>query len=185
HRETFASTEAFWGAAAQLGSHPQMSDTRRWALAGADRGRTTRRAVVAGIAALVLSLGGVAFLRQSEGPRPLATQAFRTVVGQQEAVTLPDGSTVTLNTDTRVRTVADSEKRLVYLDRGQAFFQVAKDPRRPFVVTAGGRTVTAVGTAFDVRVDEGTFRVVLVEGRVRVEAARPASVRSPDSPPAE
>jgi transmembrane sensor len=75
-----------------------------------------------------------------------------------------------LNTDTIVRTRADEGRRLVFLERGQAYFRVAKDPDHPFVVTAAGRTVTALGTAFDVRVDAGRFEVTLVEGRVRVEA---------------
>ena len=183
HRDVFASTESFWGAAAQLEDHPQMPDTRRWALAEADRGRLTRRAIAASVAALLLGLGGVTVFNVNEGPKPLATQAFSTAVGQQATVTLPDGSIVTLNTDTRVRTVADPDKRMVYLDKGQAFFRVAKDPRHPFVVTAGGRTVTALGTAFEVRVDEGAFKVVLVEGRVRVEAARSATAPPVSAPP--
>ena len=173
HRDVFASTESFWAVTAQLERHPRMADKRRWALAAAARARVVRRAIAASVAAVVLGLGGVAFLYQNNAPRPLATQAFSTAVGQQATVTLPDGSTLTLNTDTRVRTVADDDKRLVYLDRGQAFFRVAKDRRHPFVVTAGGRTVTALGTAFEVRVDKGALKVVLVEGRVRVESAKP------------
>jgi len=96
---------------------------------------------------------------------------------------------VTLNTDTVVRTTADDDRRLVYLDKGQAFFRVAKDARRPFVVTAAGRTVTAIGTAFDVRVDHGALKVVLVEGKVRVESAKPQAAPQktqtavPGSPP--
>jgi len=129
--------------------------------------------------------GGVAGVQVLTGPKPLATQAFRTDVGQRSTVTLPDGSTVTLNTDTVVRTRADGEQRLVYLEKGQAYFKVAKDRRHPFVVTAAGRTITALGTAFDVRVDRGALKVVLVEGKVRVEAlsAGPAAtVRTPQGP---
>jgi transmembrane sensor len=131
-----------------------------------------RRAVAAALVAAVLGAGGVGAWHAATGPRPLATQAFSTPIGQRATVSLPDGSTVTLNTDTRVRTVADRDRRLVYLDRGQAFFRVAKDARHPFVVTADGRTVTALGTAFEVRLDQGAFKVVLVEGRVRVAAPR-------------
>jgi transmembrane sensor len=147
-----------------------MADKRRWALAATDPARFARRAVAAGLVAAVLGVGGVAGLH-AIGPKPLATQVFSTAVGQQATVTLPDGSSLTLNTDTRVRTVANPDKRIVVLDRGQAFFRVAKDARHPFVVTAGGRTVTALGTAFEVRLDKGKFKVVLVEGRVRVESA--------------
>jgi transmembrane sensor len=116
--------------------------------------------------------------------KPLATQSFRTAVGQQATVTLPDGSVVTLNTDTVVRTRADADRRLVYLDKGQAFFRVAHDRRHPFVVAAAGRTVTALGTAFDVRVEGDTLKVVLVEGRVRVATAAPPSPGRPATPAA-
>ena len=135
HREMYAAVEEFWSATAQLERHPGFETTRRWAIASVDRTRMTRRALAAGLAAVVIGLGGVS-LYLGAGPRPLATQAFRTAVGQQATVTLPDGSVLTLNTDTVVRTQTDRERRLVYLDKGQAFFKVAKDPRHPFVVTA-------------------------------------------------
>src|SRR5690606_27077091 len=67
-----------------------------------------------------------------------------------------------------------------YLDKGQAFFRVAKDRRYPFVVSAAGRTVTALGTAFDVRVDSGALKVVLVEGKVRVESITPTLLPTTD-----
>lgn len=136
--------------------------------------RTIRRALAACLAVAVLS-GGVAW--QTIGPgfgsRAFNDHAYVTAVGERTNVTLPDGSVVTLNTDTVLRTEADDDTRVLYLDKGQAFFRVAKDPQRPFVVHAAGRTVTAVGTAFDVRVDKGEFKVVLVEGKVRVAAPAP------------
>ena len=173
HRTVYAGVDEFWSAAAQLGRHPLYAETRQWAAAAVDRGRMTRRALAAGLAAAVVGLGGLTLYLQN-APGPLATHAFRTAVGQRATVTLPDGSQVTLNTDTVVRTKADEDRRLVYLDKGQAFFKVAKDPRHPFVVTAAGRTVTALGTAFDVRVERGELKVVLVEGKVRVESAKVA-----------
>ena len=180
HRELFASTESFWTAMDQLDAHPRMEGKRRWALT-TNRRDTTRRAIAAGLAAAMLGVGGFGLWTLSAGPKPLATQSFSTAVGQRATVTLPDGSTVTLNTDTRVRTVADGERRLVFLDRGQAFFKVAHDRRHPFVVSALGRTVTALGTAFEVRIDKGAFKVVLVEGRVRV-ASPPVAKAQPAQP---
>jgi transmembrane sensor len=172
HEETYAAVETLWAATAQLESHPRFEEKRRAVLGSVDRGRLTRRAMAAGFAVAV-GLAGTGLYSLS-GPKPLATQSFRTAVGQQATVTLPDGSVLTLNTDTTVRTRADRDRRLVYLDKGQAFFRVAKDRRHPFVVAAAGRTVTAIGTAFDVRVDRGALKVVLVEGKVRVESAKPA-----------
>ena len=175
HQETYDAVESFWSATSELERHPGFEATRRWAIASADRGRRARQAFVGGLVAVCIGLGGVAFYLES-GPKPLATQSFQTAVGQRATITLPDGSQLTLNTDTVLRTKADADRRLVYLDRGQAFFRVAKDSRRPFVVTAAGRTVTAIGTAFDVRVDRGALKVTLVEGKVRVESAKPAAI---------
>jgi len=93
---------------------------------------------------------------------------YRTATGQRLMVTLTDGSRLTLDTDSRVRIAySDAERRLV-LERGQALFEVAKHQRRPFVVTAGSQSVTAHGTAFDIRLDPGAVRVALVEGLVSV-----------------
>jgi transmembrane sensor len=138
-----------------------------------------RRAVLGAIAATVAAVVGLATVGGREmlwNAHRYTAQTYQTGVGQRATVTLPDGTMVTLNTDSRVRTRGSAERRLVYLDRGQAFFKVAHDKAHPFVVTAAGRTITALGTAFDVRVDDGkTLKVTLVEGRVRVEAPpRPA-----------
>lgn len=75
---------------------------------------------------------------------------------------------VTLNTDSAVHVGRWTGERRLTLVRGQAFFKVAKDPERPFIVTADDTQVTAVGTAFDVRLDPSRLSVTLVEGRIRV-----------------
>jgi transmembrane sensor len=98
-----------------------------------------------------------------------ATKRYSTKVGERSAVTLEDGSVVSLNTASMIEVAYSAERRDVRLLQGQALFQVAKNHDRPFVVSAGDRRVTAVGTAFDVRVDPGSVKVVLVEGRVTVE----------------
>jgi transmembrane sensor len=164
----YAELERTWAAAAEAAEHPDIAEWVDSLDRGVDRRRVGRRAIAAGLAAIVLGVSGFG-LYGLVAPRRLVDQAFRTAVGQQATVSLPDGSVITLNTDTVVRTEAAKDRRLVYLDRGQAFFKVAHDRRHPFVVTAAGRTVTALGTAFDVRVDHGSLKVVLVEGKVRVE----------------
>ena len=103
---------------------------------------------------------------------PPEGQTFRTSVGQRTTVTLPDGSLVTLDTDTVMRMRETRSRRLIDLDRGRAFFRVAKDPSRPFVVAVSGKTVQATGTAFDVRRDAAQVTVTLVEGKVLVEQPR-------------
>ena len=183
HGIAYAEVERAWAIAGAVRNDLRIQ-ARREALAGQTPAAQIRRAALAaGLAIAMLAGGGTLALQHFMGPRPLATQAFRTDVGQRSTVTLSDGSVVTLNTDTVVRTRADGERRLVYLDKGQAFFRVAHDRRHPFVVTAAGRTVTALGTAFDVRVEGRELKVVLVEGKVRVEGPPPAAVASSRSAP--
>jgi transmembrane sensor len=95
-------------------------------------------------------------------------EQFRTAVGEIKTIKLPDGSIVSLDTDTIMRVRETAAKRSVALLRGQALFHVAKDASRPFIVSAGGNDVTAVGTVFDVRVEPDRFKVTLVEGRIIV-----------------
>jgi transmembrane sensor len=108
--------------------------------------------------------------------------AYRTAVGGTETVPLSDGSVVTLNTDTEIRVALTRTARTVSLD-GEAFFEVAKDPVRPFVVDVGNERVTAVGTKFFVRREGESVRVAVIEGHVLVEAkantARPLARLAP------
>jgi transmembrane sensor len=91
-------------------------------------------------------------------------------------MTLPleDGSRLTLNTDTRLRVRFDKGVRRIELDSGEALFEVAKDSHRAFVVQAGDREITALGTEFLVRYDETQTAVTLLEGKVRVDVANKA-----------
>lgn len=101
--------------------------------------------------------------------------SYSTPVGGIVAVPMSDGSEVTLNTDTRIRVDVTQTQRRVELQQGEAFFDVAKDPSRPFIVEAGSKRVVAVGTQFSVRRERNEVLVVVSEGRVRVEdVAAPA-----------
>src|SRR5690606_10338466 len=93
---------------------------------------------------------------------------YRTDVGQRTTAVLADGSKVELNTDTELRVEFERGVRRVALLRGQALFDVAHDADRPFVVAAGGRTITALGTVFDVNLAGEGLSVTLVEGRVAI-----------------
>jgi transmembrane sensor len=93
---------------------------------------------------------------------------YETGAGQRLTDTLQDGSSVELNARTRIKVVFSENTRNVELIYGQAFFHVAHDPRRPFVVRAADREITAVGTQFDVRLDALSVRVTLIEGNVKV-----------------
>ena len=75
---------------------------------------------------------------------------YSTVVGEQKAVVLADGSSVFLNTDTAISLDWSRQRRRIVLLKGQAEFKVAKDADRPFVVVAGNTAVRALGTVFEV-----------------------------------
>jgi transmembrane sensor len=96
---------------------------------------------------------------------------YSTPVGGLASVPMSDGSKVTLNTDSQIRVALTETERRVELQQGEAFFEVAKDPNRPFVVTVGKKRVIAVGTAFSVRRNGNDVRVAITEGRVRIEDA--------------
>lgn len=93
--------------------------------------------------------------------------------GQQQNLTLSDGTRVTLNTDSRIRVDYSLWRRRVVLARGEAMFQVARHPHRPFLLIAGDEQVRDIGTVFTVRKSGGNLAVFLVSGSV--EVARRAS----------
>ncbi|MET3528175.1 FecR family protein [Phenylobacterium koreense] len=117
------------------------------------------------LAALSFAAVALIIVMATRGP------AYSTDVGAQQVVRLEDGSVVRLNTDSKVRVRYGQHVRRLVLERGQAYFEVAHDGGRPFVVEAGDAQVRALGTKFDVQRTEGKTRVTLVEGRVEVARA--------------
>jgi transmembrane sensor len=100
--------------------------------------------------------------------------AVTTRIGQQEVRLLQDGTRVVLNTDTRIEVNYDEHARRVRLIRGEARFDVAKDPAWPFLVSVDGQEIRALGTSFIVRLDGiENLSVTLVEGRISVAPIAP------------
>jgi len=164
----YAETERSWRAARALGGDADIADAlgevlmRPAASAGWWRGwRIQLSAACVALLAVVMIVWGVT--------RP---QILETAVGEQRLTQLADGSRVRLDTHSRVEVRLHRAERDITLTAGQAFFEVAKDPGRPFLVTANGSTVRAVGTRFGVRMDGDTVAVVLADGSVRVAGAR-------------
>jgi transmembrane sensor len=120
-------------------------------------------------AALAASLVLIVALAAMWSLRALHGSSYSTTVGGLAAIPMPDGSRVTLNTDSKIRVSLSDTERRVNLERGEAFFEVAKDASRPFVVVAGDKRVIAVGTQFSVRREGDDIRVAVSEGRVRLE----------------
>ena len=94
---------------------------------------------------------------------------YRTAIGAITTLPLPDGSKVILNTESQIQVELNPTLRHIKLDQGEAFFEVAKDATRPFIVEIADKRVIAVGTQFSVRRDSNEIRVLVTEGRVRIE----------------
>lgn len=186
HPTQWAQVAGAWDRLGELKDDPQVQAAREALQAdlAAQRRRPQMR-WAAGIAAVVLAGGAVLALgpgqqaQQESASTSIAAQqvlaVYRTPVGGPQTVVLQDGSKVTLSTDTEVRLTEWDRQRALTVVKGEAFFEVVKNPEKPFVVTAAGTTVTALGTAFDVRVDPNEWSVSLLEGKVRV-ASREAKV---------
>jgi len=124
-------------------------------------------AVAAGL--LVALAAGAALYIYTSGY--FAGDRYATAVGGLDNVRLADGSHVTLNTDTSIRVRMTAKERHIDLVRGEAFFEVAKDPAHPFVVYAADQRIVAVGTKFAVRRDSEDVQIVVTEGEVRLAGA--------------
>jgi transmembrane sensor len=177
HQAAWDEAEQSWFMAGLLRQDPELLLLRAQARRSFPPFRRSLIGAGVAAAAAMAVFAGVSFapqspVRENVVARVAQQQVFRTGVGQRTTMTLSDGSVVTLDTDSVLRTNDAGRERRMYLDRGRAFFKVAHDPSRPFIVTAAGRTVTALGTEFDVSVDNGRFEVTLVQGKVRVEQPR-------------
>jgi len=121
-------------------------------------------------ASLALVLG-MMFMSSRPWKLP-AAQAFTTQRGESRQLSLSDGSFVTLGGASTLRVAFDATKRELFLDQGEAFFQVHHDKAAPFIVHAQGIAVTAIGTAFNVRADAASTVVAVTEGSVTIDGPR-------------
>lgn len=101
---------------------------------------------------------------------------YSTGRGEQRSIVLSDGSIVQLNTLTKMTVRFDAGKRRIELTRGEAFFRVSRDARRPFDVATADAVVRVLGTEFNVYNGPKGTRVAVVEGKVQVA---PSNSRQP------
>lgn len=161
HRVAYLRLAASWNAipAQEKRQAPVASNTRYWRMAAG--------LILAVGAALLINLGGAA-----------PGTVMETQVGGNQHMALADGSEIVLNTATLLRSKVNKRERTVWLDRGEVYFSIAPDPKKPFVVVAGNSRITVLGTRFLVRTQDGKTEVDVVEGRVRVEPLANASEKS-------
>ena len=159
--------ERGWKMADRLGSLGGTSDVRTRAKPPIRPRRWL--AIAASIAATMVVTPVILHLSPPE-TAPAPTVHASTPVGGRERLALADGSTIELHTATLIRSAVSRCRRDVWLDEGEAFFSVAHSTV-PFIVHAGSRTVTVLGTKFAVRRDGDRVRVAVVEGKVRISDA--------------
>jgi transmembrane sensor len=131
-----------------------------------------RMSVAAAFLVMAIAVGVVIDRVWLEEPNVVAhmSEKIETGIGEQRNLVLSDGSTLLLNTNSRVTVDFSDEVRNIVLLKGEAHFEVAHDTTRPFTVTAGNNTVTAVGTAFNMQyVDDNAFELVVTDGKVLVK----------------
>ncbi|MBO9546365.1 FecR domain-containing protein [Caulobacter sp.] len=168
HRGAYARAAAIWSTldrakALAAPVHLKVARSRRgWGLA-------------AGAAALA-AVAAAALVSVQVFPRSSA--AYETVVGEVKHVALADGSSADINTNSALSISMTPRARAVALERGEAWFKVAKNPSRPFIVSAGDIRVRAVGTAFAVRRMSGGAEVHITEGVVEIWSTAAPGVRT-------
>jgi len=118
---------------------------------------------------LTLGIGAGVYYLDDGGRAPAPAPVYATEVGRQQTVRLADGTSVELNTNTRLKADMTTTARVVKLESGEAYFDVARDASRPFVVYAGDRKITDIGTKFSVHRSGNKVEVLVAEGRVRVD----------------
>ena len=134
--------------------------------------RRSKRRLALGIAAGVLVAfgAGMTYFSPWSGPHDSHLENLITRVGEQQTLELDDGSVVTLNTGSQLVVDYTGPARRIVLERGEAYFEVTEDPGRPFTVDLGVRSVTAVGTAFNIRKSPERYQVAVIEGTVAIHA---------------
>jgi transmembrane sensor len=178
HRIAWLRLNAAWSQADRLAAlkvEPQAArpDKNRRSTLWRDRmGRLARQARRAGpmpqavtaVAACLVLFAGGHFAQLQIWGHPLSTP-----VGGRMVAPLDDGSRIEINTDSRIRVSVNGLRRKVWIDQGEAYFDVAPDPGRPFVIQAGERQVTVVGTQFSVQREGHGVLVRVAEGQVDVQ----------------
>lgn len=160
---------------------PEMAALRDEARSGVNYSNRRRLLGGAAVALVIIMFGSRIWMQGGWSSSALMGHGteYSTAVDEQAKVTLADGSVVTLDAGTKLVVRLTSSRRDISLLAGHALFKVAKDTHRPFVVSAHDRTITALGTLFDVRLYPHGLKVILATGAVAIR-----SIKSGDGMPA-
>jgi transmembrane sensor len=176
HAAAYAETSRLWVGLSSLADDQEIATWRREAVAaprGGTRfnarcawGRLAWGSAIAACLFLVAALVGYRVLRNP--PDTAVTRHYATAHGEIRQVALLDGSSVTLNVDTMLDVTIGQHARTVQLTKGEAVFEVAHEPQRPFIVHAAGNIIQDIGTRFDVNLAGSQTDITVVEGIVQV-----------------
>lgn len=183
HEEMYGRAETLWSALGEVPATDFDSRLRapsiaeRWThLTGAiaaSFARPSIRFATSGAAFAALALGVFAVTTRSHPEtvtiaETIVNESYATELGETRSIKLTDGTSVTLGAASEITTAFSGTTRQAELISGVAFFDIANDPNRPFLVDAADMTVTVTGTAFDVRRTGDAVRVLVAEGDVEV-----------------
>lgn len=175
HAVAFARMEAAWEAGERLRASPPPIEAPHAAAETGGKPRVSRRILVGGgLAASVATIGATVAWRYASD-----VDLHHTRLGERRIITLADGSRIHLNTASAVEVAMRKHSRRIRLVKGEALFEVAHDPGRPFLVDAGAARLRAVGTAFNVRIRDTVVELTVTEGVVAV-AEDTVDVHRPD-----
>ncbi|HEY5238141.1 MAG TPA: FecR domain-containing protein [Rhizomicrobium sp.] len=166
HMTTYWRLDGAWNYADRLAALGSSANYESEAIA--PERKPVRRWFGLAIAAVFVAVAGIAAASYLLRTKDVT---YATAIGGHRLVTLADGSKIELDTDTVLRTAISSDRRIAWLDKGAAFFQIVHDASRPFIVITGDQRVTDLGTAFMVRRDTQRVEVAVVDGRVWFDAA--------------
>jgi transmembrane sensor len=173
HAAEYARISRSWQKLDNIGAVPEllaMADAVE-ARARVRRARRPAWDAAAGFAAAAVIIGAlwqIPRIVRSFGLTGPATRNYIVLASTARQMALPDGSIARMNGDSRIETNFTPAQREVRLVQGEVHFHVAKDPSRPFIVSAGRVTMQAIGTAFDVRLRADSVEVLVTEGNVHL-----------------
>lgn len=161
HREAYQALEHAWNRAAQVNVAPWPTEAELQS----DGRRPVRWALAAGVVFAVI--GSAAVWTALRSP----SQLIQTATAEQRSMRLDDGSRVELAAESRLRVDLSDNLRSLHLEQGEAYFDVAQDKTRPFVVQVGATQVRAIGTAFNIERNGERATVTVTQGVVQISSA--------------
>lgn len=171
HVDAYGEAERLWASLGGISKGVGRDEEAIKALVARARPRRPRRLARATTGAVILLLLAGATNWIYRGGLDDLRADYVVPTGGQQTIQLADGSTIDLNTDTAIAVDLTPDSRHIRLFRGEAYFTVAHDPQRPFIVETSDGDTRVTGTVFNVRVGSGQTEVGLVEGRVQLSSS--------------